>query len=140
MAPVMNASIVGYVAGDKLDVLRVVPSIPTGRTVVKAWMTVKNLATDADPGVMQKIITSTPVAGVGQITAPGDGSGGQPVGTASFFFEFSSTDTATLGATQRYAYDIKMKLDDGSPATLEVGGPPIQGGLMFLQGVTRATS
>lgn len=88
----------------------------------------------APAGAMQKVITATSVPGEGQITAIGDGTGGQPVGTGALFFDVQSADTAALGSTRVYEYDVKIKLDDGTPATLEIGT------FRQLQGVTTATT
>jgi hypothetical protein len=133
MPPLQQQFISGFVAGNKLDVFRTVSAIPAGRTLAKCWLTVKSSIADADPGAVQKTITTASGAGTGTITAIGDGTGGQPLGTGAFFFEFTNTDTLNLGA-KRYVYDVKMLFDNGDIATLEIGT------FQLVQGVTTATS
>lgn len=137
MPPFQNQTIAGYVAGDKHTESRVVPSIPTGRTLTKCWFTIKKDVADADPGVLQKVIQTSTGAGIGTITDTGDGAGstGQPVGTGAFFFDFTPTDTGTtLGPGIVWQYDIQMLFDNGDVATLELGT------ISFIHGVTGATS
>lgn len=136
MPPTLNSQIAsGYVAGNTFNIPRVVPAIPTGLTISKAWLTIKVNETDADPGVVQKAITSTLVAGQGQITAIGDGTGGEPVGTGALFFIITSADSTLLGAGKKYVFDVKLKFSDGSFATTErgVAGP-------LLVSITQATA
>lgn len=127
MPPRTDVKIAGYVAGDDLTVSRDVLNIPAGRTLAKAWLTVKNLDTDADPGLVQKTITS--VAGAdGQITDTGAD------GTGALLFKLSATDTGTtLVAGKTYVFDIQAKFDDNTIATLE------KGTISFVQGVTATT-
>jgi hypothetical protein len=56
--------------------------------LVLAWYTVKANISDADPGVLQKKVTTSNVAGTGQITADGSAAG-----TATIRFDITSTDT-----------------------------------------------
>jgi len=118
MPPNLAATITGYAIGDTLSIAREVIDLPVGRTVTQAWMTV---------GSLQKIITSAPQAGIGQITDPGAD------GAASLLFEFTITDTGVTLAHERAAhFSIQVKFDNGEIATLEAGdfqltraGPPV---------------
>lgn len=103
-------TIEGIYIGASFDVTRYVPGVPTSDPVVKAWLTIKNAVTDADPGVLQKVITTANQAGIGQIVQDGSASSGN--GTAQLLFNFTTTDTTTLGAVGRY-YDIQVKLSSG---------------------------
>ena len=133
--PPVHEGISGYVAGDKLNIRRIVPTIQTGRTLAKAWLTIKNAATDADPGLIQKVITSAAVPGTGQIVAIGDGTGGQPTGTGEVLFELTMTDTGTtLGPGKSFVFDIQLKFDNAEIATLSYGD------LVFVRGVTDAAA
>jgi hypothetical protein len=59
-----NQSIAGVVAGDDIDVPCTIKGVPAGQTLVEAWLTLKAKVSDADPGLLQKVIT--PVAGCGR--------------------------------------------------------------------------
>jgi len=128
MGPMKGVILSGYVRGDALSIVRQVRDIPAGRTITKAWFTVKTLATDADPGVLQKVITTSSVPGVGHvIDAAADGFG-------ELLFILTGTETATVTAGKRYHYDIQLKLDNGDLATIELGT------IQFTQDVTAATT
>lgn len=128
----MNTVIEGYFAGDDLDIERDVVDVTVSDPLIKAWLTVKTSATDPDPGVVQKIITTTPITGVGQIAQDGSVNNGN--GTASMRFELTKTDTAALGSTVRYYYDVQVKTSAGKIYT------PDEGFISFVRGVTDATS
>ncbi len=133
--PPAHEVISGYVAGDKLNVRRIVSNIQTGRTLIKAWLTIKNVLTDADPGVIQKVITTAANPGTGQIIAPGDGTGGQPIGTGDILFELTMTDTGTtLGPNKQFVFDVQLKFDNAEIATLSYGE------IWLVRGVTDAGS
>lgn len=133
MPPVLSVVIDEYVGGDDLSVERTVTSIPVGRTITKAWLTIKAKPGDADPGIVSKIITVTPVVDVGQITDPGaDGTG-----TVLFFLTPEDTQT-TLTVGKSYAYDIQVKFDSGEISTLETSEP--DGYIRFARGVTDAVA
>lgn len=96
--------------------------------LVLAILTWKASLGDADPGILQKKVTTSNVAGTGQITA--DGSVG---GTATIRFDIADTDTTAL-ATQTMIFDVKVKTASGAFA---YGA----GGYWSLrQNVTTATS
>lgn len=111
-----HQEIKGYAVGTDFDVERSVTSVPQGRTLGKAWLTVKNLPTDADGvAVLQKLITPANVAGVGQI----DDTGAD--GTGHLRFEFTGAQTAELTPGKRYYYDIQLELDNGEDSQYEDG-------------------
>lgn len=133
MPPLKNVIIKDYVGGDDLSVVRTVANIQPGRTMTKAWLTIKAKAKDADPGLVQKIITTAPQAGIGQITDAGGS------GTGTLLFLLTPTDTqTTLVVGRKYAFDTQVKFDDGTIATLERSEP--DGYIEFEQGVTAAVS
>ncbi len=111
-------SIQGWYIGASFDVIRFVTGVPTTDAVTKAWLTIKNKSTDADPGILQKVITTTAVAGVGQVVQDGSVASGN--GTAQLLFNLTTTDTATLGAAS-YVYDVQIKLSSGKIFTSDTG-------------------
>lgn len=141
--PTALGSIVDYIATDGLRVTRQVPGLPTGRTIQKAWLTLKQTEYEADPAgpnaPRQKIVTVTANAN-GQVTDNGSGAGSNPVGTGALLFIFLPTDFTTtpdgikIAPGTLYEYDIKILEDDGTPATIE------KGAAFFIQGVTVAVS
>jgi hypothetical protein len=98
--------------GGSLDVVRTVTNVPGGETLTKAWLTIKKLATDADPGVLQKVITSASTS-AGQITNAGGS------GTGALLFTLASADTAALVVNQNYVYDVQVLTSGGRVLTLE---------------------
>jgi hypothetical protein len=113
----------GIYIGASYDRTILVPGVPTSDPIVKAWLTAKNAPADADPGVLQKIITTANQAGIGQIVQ--DGSAGSGNGTGQLLFNFTPTDTTTLGALLHY-YDVQVKLSSGK--IFEVENSLIYGG------------
>lgn len=128
---ITNNHIRNYAAGDTVRIPRTVTKIAAGRTVVKAWLTVKAAEGDADPGLLQLVIDSS-LAAVGQITDAGTTQADGTV-TATLYFVLQSSATAALGAGTTAVYDIQLKLDDGSIGTTE------KGDILFEKGITDAT-
>ena len=122
----------GFFSGDSLQIERDVTGVITTDALIKAWFTVKTVPTIADPGSLQKIITTAAVPDVGQITE--DGSELQGNGTATVVFQLTAAETATLGYTTQYVWDIQVKTASGKVYT------PHKGTIRLLQGVTDATS
>ena len=108
--PNLNDFIEIPVAGDDFYVRKTVDDIPAGRVVAKAWLTVKADYDDADPGLVQKAITTTEVAGTGHIEDAGAG------GTAILRFDLTDTDTNAIGLTER-VFDVQVKLDNDNVST-----------------------
>lgn len=78
--------------------------------LVRAWLTLKPFPEGinaADPGTLQKIVTTANVAGTGQITA--DGNSG---GAASIRFDITAANTLALGQ-RTYQFDVKVKTASG---------------------------
>lgn len=118
----------GLIAGDSFEITLSVPLIPSGRTVTKAWLTIKEVATDPDPGVIQLVIDSD-LSADGQITADGS-----TESLAGLLFLFTPVNTALLTPGVIYPFDIQLQYDDLTIWTLGKG--TISAG----QGVTEAVS
>ena len=95
---------------------------------VKAWYTLKANLTDADPGALQKAVTTSNSAGTGQITA--DGSVG---GNCTIRFDITATNTTAL-SPRTYFFDVKVKTNSGAFAY------GAQGVLAAVQNVTTTTT
>lgn len=127
--PIFNAVIGGKVAGDDLDVRRTVTGIPTAQTMTKAWLTLKRAVDDADPGLLQKVITPAPVGGVGHIVDDGTGDG-----AGELLFQLTAANTLALPVNQYIAYDIKVLTSGNKIYTVE------QGRYSSVPRLTQATS
>ena len=126
---VFKAVIRKLVGGDDIEVKRTITSVPVGSTITKAWLTIKVAEGDADPGLLQKVITSVFVAGKGQITD--DGAGDQ---TAVLFFEIVPADATPIGIGVIRVYDIQVKTSTGKIYTAE------KGSIELIQGITDAVT
>lgn len=123
----------GYVEGDDLDIgPKAVANVDPTDPLVKAWLTVKAKATDADPGALQKVITTASLPGTGQITANGDATHGN--GVAQVLFQLTGVDTLTLGAKTRFVFDVQVKTAAGKIYTA------LEGYLQLDPGVTATAS
>ena len=71
--------------------------------LTKAWVTYKNSLSDADPGALQKIVTTANLPGVGQIT-----DNGATTGIAKVLFTLTAADSSAL-KPQDYYFDVKAK-------------------------------
>lgn len=116
------------VAGDDIEIRRTITGVPESDTLAKAWLTIKSLPTDDDPGLLQKVVTSSFVAGQGQISDTGADTVGE------VFFELEPADGATIGINVKRVYDIQVKTTAGNIYTAEVGT------IILTQGVTASTS
>lgn len=79
--------------------------------LVKAWLTLKTDLSVADPGSLQKAVTTSNVAGTGQITADGSATSG----LATIRFDLTATDTAGL-SPRDYVFDVKVKTNSTAKA------------------------
>ena len=106
----------GIVRGDVFSIRRTINNIPAGRTLAEGWLTVKAAIADVDASAtFQKVITSSDVAGTGQIEDTGaDGSG-------IIRFDISATNTLAMTAGTVYYYDVQVRLDNSDIFTLETG-------------------
>lgn len=84
-------------------------SVTAADPIVLAIITFKAALTDADPGVLQKKVTTTASAGVGQITADGSTTAGAAVAR----FDFTAAQTAAL-SPQWFYFDVKVKTASGA--------------------------
>lgn len=125
----------GYYAGDDIAIQRDIENVTVTDPIVQAWLTIKKNPTDADPGQLQKVITST-LSAAGQITADGSVSDGN--GTASVVFFLTAADTLGLGV-QLWYYDVQVKTTAGKIYTATPSEPD-KGRIRLLRGVTDATS
>lgn len=95
------------VQGDAVAYYFYVNELPTGCTLTKAWMTLKVRIADADPGALQKAITTSDVAGTGQIEQDGtDATEGL------IRFDVTPTDSQGLTPGVDYYYDVQVKTTD----------------------------
>ena len=106
----------GIVRGDVFSIRRTINNIPAGRTLAEGWLTVKAAIADVDASAtFQKVITSSDVAGTGQVEDTGaDGSG-------IIRFDISATNTLAMTAGTVYYYDVQVRLDNSDIFTLETG-------------------
>lgn len=128
----MTTLIEGYVAGDDLDIQRDVTNVAPTDPVTKAWFTVKRFYGDAEPGVLQKIITTAQLVGTGQITQDGSENNGN--GTASLLFQVSATETLALGTADDFHFDVQVLTSGGKKYTPDIGR------LILVAQITEATS
>lgn len=84
--------------------------------LVLAIITFKNAQSDADPGVLQKKITTSNVAGTGQISADGSTTSGAAVCA----FSFTAAQTAAL-SPQTYEFDVVAKTASGARFPIAAG-------------------
>ena len=108
--------------------------VPATDLAAQGFFTVKKGMFDADPGVLQKKITTTNVAGTGQITSTGSA----PTNMSGFVlatyrFDLTSADTLAL-PPQDYFFDIQTKTASGAIGT------PVNGILTMTPQITTATS
>lgn len=83
--------------------------------LVKAWLTYKANLADADPGALQKIVTTANVPGTGQIT-----DNGATNGIALIRFDIWAADTVGM-APRDYWFDVKVKTN-GTALAYGAGG------------------
>jgi hypothetical protein len=123
--PNFDAQISGFAIGDDIIIRRTInrsaSNLPTGVTITKAWLTVKEDYADLDgAAIVSKIITTVEDAGNnGHIEEDGSASAGtaNPV----LRFDLLSTDTRAIGANHRY-YDIQVQTSaSGAIYTGEIG-------------------
>jgi len=105
----------GFVRGDAFARVFFVNRL-RGLTVSEAWLTVKAATSDADgAATFQKIITTSNVAGTGQIENAGS------TGTAKLRFDITTANSEALTAGTVYYYDVQVKLSNNDIVTLVKG-------------------
>jgi hypothetical protein len=105
-----------FVAGDDLEIERIISLIPTGILIETAWFMVKRKFSDPDiNALISKTITSSNTPNVGWIEDTGtDGEG-------LIRFYLTQADTALLTPLSEYQYSIKLKLNNTKVNTPERG-------------------
>lgn len=78
-------------------------SVSSADPLTKAYLTFKASPNDADPGALQKTVTTVNSVGVGQITNDGSTNG-----LATVLFTISAGDSAAL-TPRDYYWDVKVK-------------------------------
>lgn len=117
--PDYNATIPDLVRGNDLDVIRTVSPIPSGQTVTDGWLRVD--APDPPGGLLfQKHITTTLVAGEGQIEDSGSGDG-----VAVLRFEITNDNSALMTGGENHAYGIQIKTSGLKIYEFEIGVFPV---------------
>lgn len=128
--PPFNQIIQGFAQGDDLTIRRTINNLPSGQTIVEAWLTVKldpKREPDVDAIIGPKSIT-TVLSGSGQVTDDGATDG---VGEVEFFV--LRAETVLMIAGERYTWDIQIEPSASNIYT--AGG----GKIVAKQQVTRVT-
>lgn len=114
--PNLSDTITGFVQGDDLDIVRTITGIPATQTLDKVRLTIK--APAAETILVSKLVTSSLVAGVGQI----EDTGADGEGVVRFQLTGGTTgDTTSLVAGTAYRFDIQCKTSAGKYYTPNVG-------------------
>lgn len=131
--PTFNGRIEGFAKGDDLGITRTICDLPA--PITKSWLTVKVAESDPDPGLVQKVITTTDAPGTGQITDAGTL---QTDGTfiAQVRFDLAPADTVLLDPGIDFYYDIQVFTNTSKTYTPEVGNPNKGGGIRAEPEVT----
>ena len=126
----LTVTITGIVEGDDYILPLLVTDLQSGDFVVEAYMTMKADIDDADPGLFQKIITTSDVPGTGQIVNSGAGDV-----DVELRFDLTPDDTILVDplATPPAEWDVQIHTNDGYTNT------PYKGTFSTEQGVTDAT-
>ena len=107
-----------FVAGDDVDIAVTVENVPSGVSIVKAWLTFKASRTAAS-FVVQKILTS----------------GFAGTSTVTFTFLLTNADTAQFRPGTKYFFDVQVKTNNGKIVT-----PIAHGEATFDQQTTTETA
>lgn len=107
-----------FVAGDDVDVNVTVQGVPSGVSIVKAWITFKERRADTS-FVLQEILTS----------------GFTGATEVSFTFLLTHESTVLFSAARKYFFDVQVKTNDG-----KLGTPISDGEVVFEQQTTVETA
>ena len=121
--PDYDARIDPMVRGNDLDVVRTVSVIPTGQTISDAWLRVN--APTGGTQLFEKHITSTLVAGEGQIEDTG---AGDNIGVVRFEITATNSLLCTGGPADsptEHPYGIQVKTSGGKIFEFELGVLPV---------------
>jgi len=116
MATLTGLRVLNYAAGDTWRFDRSYGNIPLGVSMSKVYFTVKSSPIDADPGVIQVSITSSPGVS-GQITKTDS----SPDGIITFNLIVNSASTSPLNIEKGYYYDFQGIGSDTKIYTFETG-------------------
>jgi hypothetical protein len=123
-----ETAIRGVVHGDSFQIIRTVGNLPDGETVDKAWLTVKERATDSDAdAALSKEITEDDVPGLGLVD-------NSTPGSVDLRFDIAPEDWDGVQQAQLYRYDIQIKTSGGGIYTAEIGT------IVADEQITRSTS
>ena len=114
MTIALRDSITVPAPGDDHCILRNFTDVTAGVSITKAWLTIKRFASDPDPGLVQKAVTTGDVPGVGHIVADGS------TGTVTLRFDLSPTDTLLVATRQKF-FDIQVLTTAGKIHTMNSG-------------------
>lgn len=102
--------------GADRSVVRYVANIPSGSSVTKAWLTVKNNISDADGAAIFQLVITPSSSSAGQIVDTGATSG-----TAQLVFNVLAAQSSLLVEGQKYVYDIQVHYTTGTNDPVEEG-------------------
>ena len=117
--PTLDSQIRDIVIGDDVSIRRTIDRIASGfvagTTITNAFLTIKAAIDDADPGLVQKAITTTDVPGTGEIENDGAGDVDMIVR-----FDLVPADTLVISTPLR-SFDIQVCTAGGKTYTPEKG-------------------
>ena len=117
--PTLDSQIRDIVIGDDISIRRTIDrtlsGFLAGTTITNAWLTIKAAVADADPGLVQKAITTSDVPGMGEIEDDGTGDVDMIVR-----FDLVPADTVAIATSLRF-FDIQVKTTGGQIYTPEKG-------------------
>jgi hypothetical protein len=110
-----------FVIGDSVSFTVPVGGVPVGDPIAQGFLTYKRAPLDADPGLVQKKVTTTNAPGTGQVLDTGTGTVSGQVGVGLLRFDLTPTDTLLFAPGGEYLYDAQYKTAAGIIKT------PVQG-------------
>lgn len=111
--PTYSGEINNFVVGDDLDIERTISNIPTGQTITKAWLTIKEIEAGSTAVLSKEITSVATSSGVISDT------GADTVGVVTF--TLTAAETALFSAGNWLYYDIQVKTSGGKIYTPEKG-------------------
>lgn len=117
------------VVGDDFRVQRTYTGLPTGITISKAWLTVKQSESQLDAAALITKEITAAITSDGSITDPDTTDG-----AIAMYFDLTRAETAAALPNSIYIYDVQVKVSDGAIHTLE------KGTISFILGVTDANT
>jgi hypothetical protein len=114
-----------HAVGDDFDIVRTITDVPSGVTITKAWLMVKENSADVDGSA---IVTKTITTGT---TTPGtvtDSGAGDGIGEVTF--HMLTADTNAMDPLTDYVYGIKVQLSNGYTGHVEQGTIRLRHGIV----------